>query len=207
MKKKIKKRLFKISMFTFCFSSVIGLNGCDKVTPCNETELHVHKYVDEDGFVRYLASESGKYRGFKKTDEVIIITEEKDLELYKYLAKEGLLRVEDNLDLIKQMEDKNKDYLMYQYKKRVVGYKGRVNIQYKWTTNQDHPHLTGKERIMHYVCDAYSIEQKENGKFKKNKVEDVENIESVMDEYPYIKKDFYKAIIKEQGKSLTLKKE
>lgn len=188
-------------------SSTLSLAGCGKKAECDITGDHAHKYTNEDGYTRYVAEEYISYEGYDRSDEYITIEGEKDL--YEFMDKKNLLRIDDNLDLILQTQESNVDYMEYRYKyifmqpiphimrsgKTTFTYFTYIpQPRYSWTVDPNRSNLTGEERLCHYVYTAYKIEKDDKGKYVLIPSPDVDDITTVMDEYPYITKKFYKTV-------------
>lgn len=192
------------------------LSGCSKKVDCDINERHVHAYVNDEGFTKYLEKENESYYGYNRRDDYIDITKE-DSEFFKYLNKEYLLRIEDNQEQIGIIESNNEDFIEYRYRytymmaiphtvsngKSTSTYFTYVPMTgYSWTTNKDHSRLTGEQRRCHYVYRAYKIEKDEKGKYALIPSEYVDSIEDLNGEYPYIKETFFKVIDAEYGNDL-----
>lgn len=177
-----------------------GIIACSKKADCEIPETHAHLYTDENGYKVYKQRENFEYKGFVRGNEYISLTEE-EKELYKFLEKNELLRIEDNIDLILAEQEKNSDYVQYQYSytslfpmatgKTVT----LIPMQKKdWTTDPNHDSLTGETRNCHHVYQAVNIYKDENGKYVIVPSELVDDIREVMNDYTYIKKDYHKII-------------
>ena len=85
------------------------LTGCGKKAECNIDASHAHKYVNEAGYERYLNREHLKYEGYLGYEDYRVIEGEEDL--YKFLEKKDLMRIDDNLDLVKNIQEQQEDYI------------------------------------------------------------------------------------------------
>ena len=191
------------------------LTGCAKKAECNIKTPHAHLYRNEQGYTRYIAKENLNYEGYEYTvDHIPIEGEEK---LYEFIDKKDLINIHDNLDVILAIQEKNKNFKEYRYsytymqenrrviivgKIPVTRYSYTPTTRYSWTKNLAQPEKTGEERDCHYVYIAYKIEKDENGKYVLIPSEYIDDIRQVMDEYPYIKKQFYK-VVDSSGKEIT----
>lgn len=188
-------------------TSATTLTGCGKKADCSITNSHAHLYQNEQGYIRYIDKEYLNYEGYARSDEYISIEGEEDF--YKFLDKKNLMRIDDNLDLILSVQESNVDYMEYRYRytyMQPIPHTMRVgkttttyftyipSTRYSWTTNPERSSLTGDERLCHYVYTAYKIEKDEKGKYVLIPSEVVDDITTVMDEYPYITKKFYKTV-------------
>lgn len=183
------------------------LTGCGKKAECNIEVSHAHKYVNEAGYERYLNREHLKYEGYLRYEDYRVIEGEEDL--YKFLEKKDLMRVDDNLDLVKSIQEQQKDYTEYRYKyiymqpiphtrkigKTTTTYFTYIpQTRYSWTSDPNHSRLTGETRLCHYVYVGYKVEKNDKGKYVLIPSEYVDDVTSLMDEYPYIKKKFYTVV-------------
>ena len=185
----------------------LTLSGCSKKADCNISVPHAHKYVNEMGFERYINRENIRYDGYDRCEEYRVIEGEEDL--YKFLTKKDLLRIDDNLELINSIQESQDDYIEYRYSythlqpiphTRKVGKTTTTyftyipRTRYSWTSDPNHSRLTGETRLCHYVYVAYKIEKNEKGKYVLIPSEQVDDIREVMDEYPYISKKYIKVV-------------
>ena len=207
--KNFKINLNKKTLALFLAATMIPstLTGCGKKAECNISESHAHSYTNEEGYVRYLNREHLKYEGYLRSDDFINI--EGQEELYKFLEKKDLIRIDDNLELITNIQEQNIDYMEYRYRytymqpiphTRKVGkvtstYFTYIPVtRYSWTTNSNRSGLTGETRICHHVYTAYKIEKNEKGKYVLIPSEDVEDLTTVMEEFPFIKEKYTKIV-------------
>lgn len=197
-------------------TATTSLAGCSKKSDCSIDTYHAHKYVDDEGYVIYIDKEYISYEGYDWTDEYVELSEnEKDL--YKFFDKKNLLKIDDNLDVILSQQEKNCDYIEYRYSYTYmmpiphVMRSGKTSITYftyiptthhSWTTDPNHSRLTGEQRVCHHVYTAYKVEKDESGDYVLIPSSEVDDITTVMDEYPYIKKDYCKVINLEDGEVL-----
>ena len=187
--------------------STTALTGCSKKAECNITNPHAHLYTSEQGYIRYIDKEYLSYEGFTRNEESISIEGEE--ELYRLLDKKDLLKISDNLDLILESQEKNKDYMEYRYRyifmqpiphTRKIGKVTTTYFTYipmtrhSWTSNPNHSRLTGEQRLCHYVYIGYKIEKNEKGKYVLIPSDYVDDIREIMDEYPYITTKYYKIV-------------
>ena len=204
------KKLFGVRgiSFVLAISALPAmLTGCGKKADCDVSGKHAHLYRSTSGYVRYIDKEYLSYEGFDRQEEYISIEGQEDL--YKFLDKKDLMPIIDNLDLIIETQEKNCDYKEYRYKYRWLQpiphiiHTGKSTMtyftyiphtRYSWTSNPERSGLTGEERICHYVYTAYKIEKDEDGKYVLIPSPDTEDLTTVMDEYPYIKKKFHKVV-------------
>ena len=197
-------------------TATTSLAGCAKKADCFIDSYHAHKYIDDEGYVRYIDKEYISYEGYEWTDEYVELSEsEKDL--YKFFDKKNLLKIEDNLDIILNQQDKNCDYIEYRYsytymmpiphtmrsgKSTITYFTYIPTTHHSWTTDSNYSGLTGEQRICHYVYTAYKVLKDENGDYVLIPSSEVDDITTVMNDYPYIKKDYCKVINLEDGEVL-----
>lgn len=182
----------------------LTLSGCSKKADCNISVPHAHKYVNEMGFERYINRENIRYDGYDRCEEYKVIEGEEDL--YKFLTKKDLLRIDDNLELINSIQESQDDYIEYRYSythlqpiphTRKVGKTTTTyftyipRTRYSWTSDPNHSRLTGETRLCHYVYCAYKVGKNDKGKYVLIESPAVEDVTQIKDEYPYIKKKFY----------------
>ena len=185
----------------------ISLGGCGKKAECDVKDYHAHMYTNEEGYVRYIDKEYLSHEGYNRHEDYIVIDGQE--ALYKFLDKKDLMRINDNLELVKKTMETQEDYMEYRYRYtymspiphfRKIGKVTSVYYTYipitrhSWTSNPNHSRLTGETRMCHYVYVAYKIEKNEKGKFVLIPSKQVDDITTVMDEYPYIKKTYYKVV-------------
>lgn len=198
------KGLALLLVATTCTTS---LAGCGKKADCDINGKHAHLYTNEQGYIRYIPEEYMSYEGYTRNDEYISIEDQEDL--YKFMDKKNLLKIEDNLDVILEQQDKNTDYIEYRYRyiwMQPIPHTMRVGKttttyftymsqpRYSWTDNPERAGLTGDTRVCHHVYTAYKIEKDDDSNYVLIPSQDVDDIREVMDEYPYVKEKFYKVV-------------
>ncbi len=181
-----------------------ALTGCGKKAECNVDGSHAHMYKNESGVVRFIEKENLTYEGYTRYDDYISIEDQEDL--YKYLTKKDLMRIDDNLDYVVNTQEAQHDFTEYRYRYthlqpiphfRKIGkvtstYFTYIPVtRYSWTSDPNHSRLTGETRLCHYVYRAYKVGKNEKGKYVMIESPYVEDLREVMDEYPYMKKEFY----------------
>ena len=202
-----KLRSLKGALLALVMVSPLALSGCVKKADCDVSGSHAHMYKNELGYVRYIEKEALKYEGYERLDDYISIDGEE--ELYKYLTKKDLMRIDDNLDLIVNTQDSQTDYTEYRYKytylmpiphtmkvgKITTTYYSYVPMtRHSWTSDPNHSNLTGETRLCHYVYTAYKVGKNEKGKYVMISSPYVDDLTTVMNEYPYIEKKFYTVV-------------
>ena len=195
------------------------VSGCSKKADCDLKNIHVHKYFTDTNKGRittFLNSEEldhsqfntspnlPKYTHYSWTNESIEVTND-DLEFYK--VKGELFKGSDNLDYLNNLIDSNKDYIEYHYdyhKRRIVTTStGKFTQTYAvlqrhegYTDDPTHEGLDGKIQLHHYQYYGYKIEKKD-GKYVKIKSPLVDDINEIIDEYPFFSLECFEIIIKE----------
>lgn len=184
-----------------------SLAGCGKKADCNIDGSHAHLYTNEQGYIRYIDKEYLTYEGYNRNDEYISIEGEENL--YKFLDKKDLMRIDDNLEVIQHIQESNEDYTEYRYKytylqpiphtmrvgKTTTTYFTYVSrTRYSWTSDPNHSKLTGETRLCHYTYVAYKVEKDEKGKYVLIPSENVDDLTTIMNEYPYINKNYVKVV-------------
>ena len=182
--------------------SPFTLNGCSETAECNVDSNHAHMYKNDSGYVRYIEDERLRYDGYDRNNNYISIEGKEDL--YDFLTKKDLMRIDDNLEVIKKAQEKQIEYIEYRYKytyMQPIPYTKKVgNIsttqfhyipvtRYSWTNDPNHSRLTGETRTCHYTYVAYKVEKNEKGKYVLIPSEHVDDLTTVMDKYPYIKQN------------------
>lgn len=172
--------------------SLTSLSGCSRAE-CDILNYHAHMYVNEEGYVRYIRSEREELEGYRRSYNSREIAGE-DIKLYNFSYNNGLLRIDENIELILAQQEKNTSFTAYEYSKSELTSFGKMissTTNYYWTNDPNHDSLTGKEEQVHYIYQAYRIEQDENGSYFLVPAPIVEDITEVMEEYPYIKEDYF----------------
>lgn len=211
MERKMQLRLLYLSL-----ALMTTLSGCGKKADCNIDRDHAHLYVSEEGFKRYLNKENLTYNGYVRQDDYIRLYEEM-LDLKEFEEKKNVMLIKDNLALIEEIQNSNEDYIEYRYRYNfnqpiahttTVGKTTTTYFTYmpmtlhSWTTNPDRTGLTGETRVCHHMYQAYKIEYDEKGKPVLIKSPVVEDLTTIMDEYPYIKENFTVIVNLEDGQEV-----
>ena len=175
-------------------TTILTMSGCAKTVECNVEGKHSHTYVTEEGYEKEVESEKEKLGSFYRTDEYQELTDEEEQELKK-VNKSKLLRIDDNMDELLDLESSLYDYIQYEYKyrKRRTRFVGPIimsttRTRTAYTNDKDHSGLTGNERTVTHKFIGYNIVQKENGKFDVVESEPMDSIEELVDAgYEYVK--------------------
>ena len=130
---------------------------------------------------------------FNRTDDYNYITEEEVQKLRKTYSYD-LIRIDENLDKLLELESTLYDYKQYEYKyttrsPRIIGpmitYSTMTHKDY--TNDKEHYNLTGNERIVTHKFVGYKIIQDEEGNLDVIKSEPMNSIEELINlGYEYI---------------------
>ena len=201
---KLNKRMLVLFLTATMIPST--LTACGKKAECSLDYSHAHLYTNDKGYIAYYTGEYLEHNNLYRNEENIDITGQEDL--YKFISKNNLFRIEDNLEWIVETQKNNKDYTEYRYKylfmqpiphtvrsgKTTITYFTYIPIyHHSWTTDTSRM-LTGETRVCHYVYEAYKIEKDEKGKYVIIPSPKVEDLTTVMDDYPYIKPGYIKIV-------------
>ncbi len=187
---------------------LMTMTGCSKKVDCPIPVYHAHKYVNSDGYTRYFDSENLNYKGYDRQDDYIELTKD-DKDLVNFMNKNNLLRMDDNVDQIREAQKKNQPFIEYRYaytylipmpivhsngKTTTVTFMFVPTTHYSWTSNPEHSRLTGETRECYYDYTSYKIQKNEKGKYTLVESPEHEDIIKTMDEYPYIKEKYYRIL-------------
>lgn len=194
MQKDVSKRVIPYALIL----SMI-LTGCGKKSDCEIPSRHVHRYtkqVTEDIEIeKYLDNEHLNVHGYDWNEEYIEITQE-DEQLYKVLNSHDLFEGANNWDYLYNVMASHHDYLMFYYEYwttetyTTTDSDGNVEIHTRqvyhdgWHKNPYDSDNTGKTRLYHHRYYGYRIVF-ENGKYKVEKSQAVDDIRSIINDYPY----------------------
>lgn len=207
--KQNKEKLISLRNAALLLATTMSLSACGKVAECDITETHVHKYTNDDQYTRYIYSEKLKYDGYDRLDDYVIIDDD-TIEMQKFIDKKGLIKIEDNLELLKQRMSEHKDYMENKYsylymmpiphyisngKTTTVHYTFMPVRHHSWTRDPNHSSLTGDTRICHYMYEAYNVVLDEKQKYTLSSSGLVDELTSeVIKQYPYIKPKYYRVV-------------
>lgn len=190
---------------------LVNATGIFDKADCDVVEEHAHLYTNEEGFNRYIISEYMNVDGYLHQDEYIKLDED-EFDFYSFISKKDLISIKDNIHVILAIQNNNQDYLEYEYtyKKRVTRNNGKTSYRTwrrktDWTANPDNVEneiygtwkdlsFTGDTRLVHYVYQTYKIELNEKGKYVLVEGPVVDDVRECLDEYPYIKRNFYRTV-------------
>lgn len=169
------------------------LSGCSnsESAKCEIPNMHVHAYVNDEGYIRYVEHEFLEYEKYKRSYNYREITEEES-KLYRFLDSKDLFRIDDNIDLVLSQQEQNKNLTVYEYSDSI--FSGTKVTSYYWTNDPNHDNLTGEEKEVHYIYQAFNLKKDHRGNYFLNPSPLVDDITEVMEEYPYIRTNYYMAV-------------
>ncbi len=173
---------------------VTSLGGCSSDNKCFVNDKHAHMYVSDDGLIRYVMSEKNNVDGYNKSYNYRVISQDES-SLYEFIGKKELLRIDENMDIISAQQDLNKPFTIYEYTYRSFSRVGS-SVCYAWTNDPEQDDLTGEEKEVHFIYQAFSIDKDENGNYVLIPSPLVEDITEVMTDFPYIMADYFMAVDK-----------
>lgn len=194
----------KFKLVSLSLALITALSGCEKKADCDVDGNHVHLYISEVGFKRYLNKEYLSYENYERQDDYILV-EKDELALKAIEDKYDVFLIKDNLEFIKNLQIPNEDFWEYRYEyvvykptpREIYAGMGKITYyideavrQHSWTTNPNHRRLTGQTRVCHCMYQAYKIEYDEDGNPVLIPSPLVDDLTTVMDEFPYIKEKF-----------------
>lgn len=167
---------------------------------------HVHRYISNTGFTlnvpacysseqivfeNYSENESD-WVYFKKTQDYECVTED-EYDLYELLYDNNLISIEENQEALEQylLSANIAPFLQYEYSynKILPGINGGsfVTTRTDWTSDSNHPNLTGNQRICYPVYYGYNISKDEDGEYVLDKSKPYNSYEELKkDGYQYI---------------------
>ena len=188
-------------------TTLVSAYEYSKKIKCDINTDHAHKYTNDEGYLTYMDKEYNSYKGYDRTDEYIEISGD-EKELLKFLNKRNILKISDNLEIIEktQNEYKKYDHIEYEYAYTYHTYihTGKVTVPvahtgHSWTLDKNHYRLTGKTRNCNYLFYGVKVEKNEKGKYVITKSPYTSDVTTIMDKYPYIKKDYVVVYDKENN--------
>lgn len=167
-------------------ATVFTTSACASEVECNIDKTHSHTYTTEEGYSRQIKSELEYVEDFYRREEYKYITEEEIQKLRK-TYEYNLIRIDDNIDKLLELESTLYDYKQYEYKyttrsPRIIGpmitYSTMTHKAY--TNDKEHYNLTGNERIVTHKFVGYKIIQDEEGNLDVIKSEPMNSIEELI---------------------------
>ncbi len=173
---------------------VTGLAGCGKKMDCDIEDVHIHKYVSEEGFESYKEGEYEKNSDMYWTEENVTLN--KQLEL---ISDFDLIRIDDNLEALENATRNDLPFIEYEYKYSytVPMRIGKTTVLSprtgkRFTTDSEHSRMTGYVRDVEYKYKSYKIGENKRGKCIIIESDLVDDLTDIKDEYPYFKLSDYK---------------
>lgn len=187
--------------------NIFLFSACSKQKECNIKLLHAHRYVDKTTKLgRFIVSEKNAESWMGKRDEVIYLDEnDKDvLRRLDFANRNGLFKIDENYDVIKETIKDDKYHYEYEYKyhktKRkdisvyVDGEYHHTTVEvedpepsYDWTDNVYHANLTGKVKVMVPVYQGFKIDNDPKRGLTMVSSEYYYGFEDIPEEYEYIR--------------------
>ena len=181
-----------------------------KKSTCDMRGYHQHVYT-KGLLTRCIACENLRRDGYNWGPYVVSVLP-KDEKYAQFLERKKLIDIKRNLEYLDKEMATNKDYIEYEVATEPNDPYTLVQIdddnvmfvpnepEYSWTNNPNNEGLTGERRLVHYMYQAYKIEQKKNGKFKLVKAPLVDDIRLISDEYPFFREDSERVVYTELAK-------
>lgn len=202
-----KKKIKNIVIAGLIIANLFTFSGCSKNVPCDISGDHAHYYVNDDDFGRYIVSEKSSVSGLNRSDDYTPVNKE-EAKLLKFINKNGLFRIDENQQAIRNITDSHQDFVEYRYKyyylmpipvfhrignSTYITYNYIPMIAHSWTTDTSQS-LTGEERVCHYVYYGYKVIRNEKGSYELVKSDPVDDLSELPDGYDYIKEAFYDVV-------------
>ncbi len=181
-----------------------------KKSSCDIIGYHQHVYT-KGLLTRCIACEKLRKDGFEWGPHVVSILP-KDEKYAQFLESKKLINIDRNLDYLKDQMANNIDYIEYERATEPNEPYSLVQIdddnvmfvpnetEYDWTDNPKSEGLTGRRRLVHYMYQAYKVEQKKNGKYKLVKAPLADDITLISSEYPFFREDSRRVVYTELEK-------
>ena len=195
-----------IRYYSALLSLLLLLSGRGEKSECELPTRHVHKYTKRANngitITRYIESEDLRLQGYKWNEDHININTI-DADRFKELEGKKLFNCdrnsnlcEDNWNYLCNLMRNNHDWLEFYYHYTELVTKTRTNsdgdletyteteTHSGWTTDPDYVHNTGEVRLYHHRYCGYRFIF-ENGEFKLDRSKAVDDIQDIIDDYPY----------------------
>ena len=204
------KKLKLKKIVPYALVATLVLSGCGKKAECDYPNRHVHKYtkkITKDITLEgYFEDESLTRSGFKWNEEKKEINS-KDSKFFQELESKAfghddLILGEDNWDYLYYKMANQHDYLEYYWRYTTTEYyyttdsdgnrtRHKRNVTKSgWSEDPRHAHNTGDVIVKHHIYFAYSIVF-DNGKWKAKRSPYVNDIRTVLKDYPYVAEVFW----------------
>ena len=192
----MKKETKQIIAGVLGAATVFTTSACAKKVDCNIDEMHSHTYVNDEGYAWEVKSEREFIGDFYRTDDYKNVTNE-DNDRLRMIYFYDLIRIDDNLDKLLELESSLYDYEQYEYSYTerqlfMVGKtaSSRLVTYYDYTNNKDVDNLTGNERTVTHKFIGYKLIHGEKGRLDMIKSEPMDTIQELLDAgYEYVKYD------------------
>lgn len=187
------------------------LSGCGEKSECEIPSRHVHKYTKQTSngitIERYIDDEHLNLSGYNWNNDYIEINKD-DEKVYKIIRKNGLFDGVTNWEYLYNEMATHHDYLEFYYHYTTTetyttrDSKGNTQVKTRtvthsgWTTNPNRAHNTGRTRLYHHRYYGYRIIY-ENGEFKSEKSQAVDDIREIINDYPYFSEDCISLVYEE----------
>lgn len=192
----MKKETKQIIAGVLGAATVFTTSACAKKVDCNIDGMHSHTYVNDEGYAWEVKSEREFIGDFYRTDDYKNVTNE-DNDRLRMIYFYDLIRIDDNLDKLLELESSLYDYEQYEYSYTerqlfMVGKtaSSRLVTYYDYTNNEDADNLTGNERTVTHKFIGYKLIHDEKGRLDMIKSEPMDTIQKLLDAgYEYVKYD------------------
>lgn len=195
MTKEAKQFLAGILSATTLFT----MSSCAKTVACDVEGKHSHTYVTEEGYEKEIESEKEKVGSFYRTDEHQELSKEEEKELKK-ANKSKLIRIDDNIDKLLELESSLYDYMQYEYATTEMETYYEIDgngdsktsyrfvTEYHYTNDNERFGLTGDTRVVTHMFIGYKLVKNNMGKITVVKSEPMKSIEELVDAgYTHVK--------------------
>ncbi len=226
---KVKK---KINRYIAAALIALNMTGCVPKSNCPyaNTLKHIHRYqrVTPDGctLTAYFLGEDMTCNDFNWQEDFITTTNGIDQIVYKIITNNGLFKGKDNWNYLYKLMCNHPDYLMFYYYYETTQYINHYKtvkdadgneheeldyVEIKkiphdgWTTNPYNSDNTGKVKIVHTRYYGYRIYEDKNKKFILQRSPYVDDIRSIMEDYPYYSANYSSDGIQEFEKQIPRK--
>ena len=112
--KKMKKEAKQFIAGLLGAATVFSTSACAKIVDCDIKSNHSHNYVNDEGYIWEIKSEREFIEKFYRTDDYQNITDE-DNDRLRMIYFYDLIRIDDNLDRLLELESSLYDYKQYEY--------------------------------------------------------------------------------------------
>ena len=153
-------------------------SGCNKMSKCDISYDHAHKFVTSSGIETYWNNERVNINEFNWTDEAVELNSE-----IQAMTELGLIKISDNEEALKEWVKYIIPFVEYEYVIKMYDLPDRSI----YSSDPQNNKLTGNMRDVTPKFHAYNFYKDKAGKFKAIKSKEVDDIFSIASEYPYVK--------------------